>query len=211
MPSANQPVALLLAPAHQVHEQRLHHAVGRLAAIAHQIHRQLARAPAPATGSRTPRSVPRARRRRPESARRSRRRRSRARSPSPLPPCVASQSSDTSRSSSHDGRHLGGAEHPERRAVVLEPPHRLAVAACARAAFERELRQVDRGLFAELDERQPEVGVVVQLLLPDLVEHGHAAEVVAAFEEQANQARAAHPAGRPDRRAPPTSVPGRRT
>ena len=61
MPSANHPVALVAAPLHQVHEQRLHHALRRVAVVSHQVDRELLCLRARARCWRTPRSARRAR------------------------------------------------------------------------------------------------------------------------------------------------------
>jgi hypothetical protein len=47
--------------------------------------------------------------------------------------------------------------------------------------------QIDRCVFAEFDERQPEIRVVVQIVLRHLVKDRRPTEVVAAFEEAPDQ------------------------
>src|SRR6266850_1353063 len=54
---------------------------------------------------------------------------------------------------------------------MLEVAERVAQRLAART-LEAELREIDDRLFTQFDERQPEVGVLVQRLLPDLVEDG---------------------------------------
>ena len=63
-------------------------------------------------------------------------------------------------------------------------------------AFERECRQIDFRLLAELDERQSEVGVAMQMRSGHFVEDRDAAEIGAALEKQAHQV--GEPLLRPD-------------
>ena len=110
----------------------------------------------------------------------------------------------------HDRRHFGGGQHPEASAILLEALHRLPVARAFRSR-NRELTQIDQRLLSELDERQTEVGVVMQPVLPHLVEHRRAAEVVAAFQEQSNERARSGRRRRPDRPSRPRCAPARRT
>jgi hypothetical protein len=95
----------------------------------------------------------------------------------------------------HHAGHKGGGDDPERPALLLETSERLTVLP-GLGAIEREGRKVHSRLFTELDEGQAEIGVAVQAFPADLVEHGDAAEVVAALEEQSNETR--QPVGRSD-------------
>src|SRR4051812_22150582 len=65
-------------------------------------------------------------------------------------------------------------------------PERVAQRLAARS-LEAEPREIDDGFFTELDERQPEVRILVQRLLPDLVEDRRSRVVVAALEVETNQ------------------------
>ena len=56
------------------------------------------------------------------------------------------------------------------------------------SSFERKRTEVDAGSLAELDEGQPDVGVPMEMLRRDFVEHRIAREVVASFEEFPDEA-----------------------
>ena len=77
-------------------------------------------------------------------------------------------------------------------------------------ALEREAAQRDARLLAELDEREAEVGVVVQRVLPDLVEDGTSRVVVAALQEAPDEVAPnrlrPHRIAERDPRAPPHAV-----
>src|SRR4030095_5098643 len=81
---------------------------------------------------------------------------------------------------------LRGLNDAERTAIALEPPYRLPVTG-AMAPFEREPLEIHARLFSQLDERETKVRVSVQVPGPDLVEHGHAIEVVAPLEELSDE------------------------
>ena len=63
--------------------------------------------------------------------------------------------------------------------------------------LERKRPDVHPRLFPELHEGQAKIGVAVQALFANLVEHRNAAEVVATLEEESNEPR--KPVGRSDR------------
>ena len=96
----------------------------------------------------------------------------------------------------HDRRHAGRFDDAEHAAVLFQPAKHLPVLG-GLSAFEGERRQIDLRLLAELHERQPEVGVPMQMRSGHFVEDRHAAEVVAALEKQAHQI--GEPILRPDR------------
>src|SRR5262245_22570995 len=73
--------------------------------------------------------------------------------------------------------------HAKRRMFVFEPAHRLTQPSSL-PTFQREGTEIDGRIFTELHERQAEVRVAVQVFLPDLVKHRHAAEIVASFEKR---------------------------
>ena len=82
----------------------------------------------------------------------------------------------------------------ERAAILLEAPQRLPVFR-APCGPERERRQIDLRLLAELDERQPEVGVAMQMRSGHFVEDRRAAEIGAALEKQCAPERTSRSAG----------------
>ena len=87
----------------------------------------------------------------------------------------------------HQCRDVRGRDDAKRAAVLLEPSNRLPVPRGG-AALHRERREVYFRVFAEFDEGEPEVRIAVKMRGADLVEDRHAAEVVASFEEGADEA-----------------------
>ena len=105
--------------------------------------------------------------------------------------------------------HVLAGEDAERPALPLQPSQGVAEG-LALGALEREAAQGDPRFLAELDEREAEVGEVVERLLPHLVEDGTPGVVVAALQEAPDEVGAnhlrAHRVAERDPRAPPHAV-----
>src|SRR4029079_4341266 len=79
-----------------------------------------------------------------------------------------------------------GRNHAKRGALAFETMERVPIL-LPTTSFSGERGQIDARLFAELDERQSHVGVAMQMLARDFIEHGDTAEVITSFEKQTRE------------------------
>ena len=168
-------------------EQRLHHALGRMHRVAHQVERQLAviaAQPDVAERHHLPVALHHRHRKTPQIGLVEEPEREALLRPRLVPQPVVGHGAQLRQ----QGWHLRHGRHAKDGAVFLQAARGLTQLGGA-PALERERGQVNLGLFAELNEREAEVGVGVHVRRADFVEHRHPAEVVAAFEEGADEPR----------------------
>src|SRR5262249_31488119 len=86
----------------------------------------------------------------------------------------------------HDGRYVRSGKNSKRASVLLEAFGNLSKPRTPRSR-EGECGEIDPRLFSDLDCRETEVGVVMQIARAHFVEHRRPTEVVTALDEETYQ------------------------